>query len=237
MPIVTIASTKGGVGKSTLTVNLVAQLTKEGHKVALLDSDPQGSATKWNRVREMMIREGENLPSIFVAAAQGEALAVIAQERAKEGFFVFIDSAGFDDQSTRTALVKSDYILTISSPDPIDLWEVDTVLKLVGNLEKKQNRRIPLYLVFNKVSTHPNVKDVEDAKEFLDAQGIFPTHTLQAVIRNRRAFKYTIGEGKGVVEYTPTDTAACREIEQVCTEILQLIQTQPQPKPTQTIHA
>ena len=227
MPIITVASTKGGVGKSTLVVNLVAQFIKMGRKVALLDADPQRSASKWNIVRDMMIKDGEKLPPLFVASAQGETLAVIAQERANEGFYVFIDSAGVDDQNTRTALVKSDYILTIATPDPIDLWEVDTVLKLVNSLEKKQSRRIPTFLVFNKVSTHHNVKDVEEALEFLDGRGIFPTHILKAVIRNRRAFKYTIGEGKGVVEYTPPDALACREIEQVSNEILELFKLNP----------
>ena len=47
MPVITIASTKGGVGKSTLAVNLSAQFAKQGHDVALLDADPQGSAFKW----------------------------------------------------------------------------------------------------------------------------------------------------------------------------------------------
>ena len=45
--VISIAQRKGGVGKTTLAVCIAGELRTRGHDVALLDSDPQGSACRW----------------------------------------------------------------------------------------------------------------------------------------------------------------------------------------------
>jgi len=47
MPIITIASSKGGPGKTTLAELIAGRLAAEGAKVAALDADPTGGLSRW----------------------------------------------------------------------------------------------------------------------------------------------------------------------------------------------
>ena len=50
--IITVGNTKGGVGKTTIAVNLAVEAAKDGKNVLLIDTDPQGSSTAFRSERE-----------------------------------------------------------------------------------------------------------------------------------------------------------------------------------------
>ena len=51
MHIIVLASQKGGSGKSTLTVGIAIAAAGDGHRVAIIDTDPQGTVSNWGRRR------------------------------------------------------------------------------------------------------------------------------------------------------------------------------------------
>ena len=212
MTILTIASTKGGVGKSTFVLNLATVIQNSGKKVAILDADSQGTVSKWNKVREYMRQEDKQIPSIFVASARGEALLEIANDKNQQGYIVLIDSPGVDDINMRAALLRSDYIITTCPPSPVDLWEVETLMNILKKLQDIQNRKIPLMLIFNKVPPRYKEGSVREAENFFNTNNIYPDFVLPSCICERAAFKHSIKDGKGVIEYSPQDPKAIAEI-------------------------
>lgn len=223
MTIITIASTKGGVGKSTFILNLATVMLNKGKKVAILDADNQNTVGKWNKVREYVTNEGEKLPEIFVASARGESLLEIANDKKNQGYFVLIDTPGVDDSNMRAALLRSDFVITTCPPSSVDLWEVESLIGIIRKLQDAQGRRIPLLFIFNKVPTRHSSSALNEAKDFFDKNNINPTYILNSSIKERASFKHSIKDGKGVIEFTPADHKAIAEITSCYEEIMQII--------------
>src|SRR3569832_2607462 len=72
MTVIALASSKGGVGKTTLTKNMAAGLSRRGRTV-VVDADPQPSAGQWRRVAD-----GKAL-GYSEAAAAGETTGAIVE--------------------------------------------------------------------------------------------------------------------------------------------------------------
>jgi chromosome partitioning protein len=99
--IITLATSKGGVGKSTLARNLAAHWVNVGQKVAIIDSDPQGSIIGRHDPEGL-------LKNLTVIAEPEESVANLVEEIKGQYSHIIIDTGGFRNRTTIRALIKSD---------------------------------------------------------------------------------------------------------------------------------
>lgn len=228
MPIISFINPKGGSGKTTSISNISVALLELGYKVKALDADPQTSLYQWNKVRDFQIKNGESLKPFFVASVQGQSLIEIIEEAKiiSPDTFILIDTTGTNDENTRAAILRSEYIITPCSFSAIELWEVHKVIKLTENLAQRTGRnKIKVLLFFNKTPTNPKSHKIrkEAALEYLETAMIFPDKIFDAVIKERVVFQDAMGEGKGVVDYKPSNSDAKQEILNVTNELIEFI--------------
>ncbi len=137
MNILTVANQKGGVGKTTLTMQLAAALSRS-HRVLVVDVDPQRSTVWWaENVRD-------RLPFDFAGTQHPNVLGRL-RDLSSEYDFVVVDTPGSLENTAilETALDSSDFVLVPMTPDPL---AVEPTTRTVSRLLEPRSLRHALVL-------------------------------------------------------------------------------------------
>jgi chromosome partitioning protein len=137
MPVITIASGKGGVGKTLVAIGLAAALASEGVDVGLLDADPNKGAHRWATGTY-----GCNSPLPAYAEADTERLAGLVPMLADRHAVLFADTAGFTNRSTVICIGAADGVLVPASPGEDDIVEAQKMAAFVRGTAKAIRRGI-----------------------------------------------------------------------------------------------
>lgn len=144
MSVLTLASSKGGSGKTTLCQVLAASLAGD-MRVVVLDADPTQAVSRW----ASNAYEGAALD--VTAEADETRLAHLIAAKAETADLVLVDTAGFGNRAASVAMTSADAVLIPSLAGEADVTEAEKTVRLVEGLARAARREIPARVVFNRM--------------------------------------------------------------------------------------
>lgn len=208
--IVVIGGTKGGTGKSTITVHMAVLQAQKGRKVLLVDTDPQKSSTIFTSVRSDEYKT-EDYTCINL---YDKEVAKQVRKLANNYDDIVIDVAGSNSVGQRSAMLVADKILTPVNPSAFDIWSVAALSSIVEEV-KAFNEKVKWLACVNQGK--PTGKDNQETLDFF--KEVKNVSILKSVIKQRVAFKNSILNGIIVTEMEKPDPKAIQEITALNTEI------------------
>ena len=204
--VITISQQKGGTGKTTLAVHLAMAFIKyHDLKVAIIDTDPQGSLGKWFMIRTEKKVSNENL-TFKTASLWG------AQYEAKilknDHDIVIIDTPPKIESDARPSIEAADLVLIPIAASHVDFWATGAIVEIA----KKANKKILAQI--NRSSQRSKL--IDKTKDFIKSLDLKSTETI---IGNRQIYTSSMGEGKTAVEKQRKGNAV-DEIKQLSDQIL-----------------
>lgn len=195
--IITIAHQKGGVGKSTLALNLSYRFSNDV-KTALTDVDPQGTIMNLQSiVKDFDIINFDSMKKL----------------RSSEYDVVFIDSPPYIIDTIQPIFEESDFVLVPTKVGVPDIMAISTTIELIKNAQKR-NENLKAAIVLNMLK--PNVKIKEQAIEQLEKYEL----PILSSIHDRISYGSSFLNG-GVMG--TNDSQAKNEIEKLSKEILNML--------------
>jgi chromosome partitioning protein len=155
--IIVSGNLKGGTGKTTIAVNLACALGTQGHGVALLDVDPQGTACDWARRGKLPLHAEAAPPSGLPGRARWLQRAIELRSAAD---IVLLDMPPSSAPVLAAALMVADLLVIPITPSAVDVPPTAEVLRLVREArESRREGRPAALLVPNRIDPKAHYDD------------------------------------------------------------------------------
>jgi chromosome partitioning protein len=201
--IVVVGGIKGGSGKTTVATNLAIIRARDGRDVLLIDADDQETASDFTALRNERSNGNAGYTSIKLSGA-----AVRTEVARLSGKYqdIVIDTGGRDTTSQRAALTVADVLLVPFVPRSFDVWTLEKVAELVGEMQPA-NPRLKAYTFLNRADSRG--QDNEDAIGLLRETEALSF--IDVALGTRKAFSNAAAQGLAVTELKPWDQKATEE--------------------------
>ena len=205
--IVSFLNQKGGVGKTTLSLNVAAAMARTA-RVLLIDADEQGSASAWASLREQS-------PFQVISMARDNMARDAIQLGA--GFtHTIIDGPPRAQKIARSVIIASDAVLIPIEPSGLSTWAaIETVNQVLEAQTVKPHLKCG-FVISRKIA---NTVIGREIREMAAGQGFT---ILATEITQRVPFAESMTVGQTIFEYAP-DSAAANEIENLVQEVEEMV--------------
>jgi chromosome partitioning protein len=204
MHVVAVLNQKGGSGKTTIATNLASALERRGRRVALIDADPQKTASEW-------AARGEDTPPTFEATTDLESNIPAL----KDSFdIVVVDGAPRMTELATSAVKAADLVLIPVQPSGADIWAAEDILDIIQARQKVTGGPQAAFIVSRAVARTNLADSVRGA---LEQYGV---DVLDSRTGHRIAYPEALGAGLSVLD---TGDKAADEVEGITDEVLQLL--------------
>jgi chromosome partitioning protein len=193
MKILGIASQKGGVGKSTITIHLAVLAAQKGLNVVVADTDPQSSVYGWSRLR--------NSDAPTVVELNTKQLSELIGDAKQNGFdLMIIDSAPSHSSDVVDICSLADFTLIPSRPSVLDLNAIGATVGLMTGIKAKAS------ILLNSCPPGRSGESsvTKEARQAL-AGAVIPVADVS--ITTRAAFSHSLNDGRGISEFEPKSKA------------------------------
>jgi chromosome partitioning protein len=205
MMIISLVNQKGGVGKTTIAINIGIGMVRRNYKVGFLDTDPQGTASQWQAIEGNAAFEVRRHPSLVSSAE-------IRDADLDQGILV-IDTPPAIGEVTQSVLEVSDLAIIPLAPSVLDLWSSRATIGMIEEAKKVNPKLEGRLLVSRKI---PRTRLGRDGREAIEA---LEMTVFETEISQRIAYVESMIAGVSVFQYAPRSEAS-QEMERLCGEIL-----------------
>lgn len=205
MTVIAFVGSKGGVGKTTLSINFAVGLSVHA-SVALIDADPQGSALQWHQMSD-----AKNRLAVFDAETQLSRQT----KKLQDDYNIVVIDCPPHVQSAQTAAVLqlANTAIIPVLPSPIDLWATVHIEKEAEEA-RKTNPGLDVILVINQLELRTTF-----SRLMRDALAEINFTVAETAIRRRAVYRNSALEGKSVYDMGRRGTAAAEELNEFIKEV------------------